>query len=52
VVLPRAFFCTRTMGVSRHPAFPAPSVSRRAGLMEELGRIAPREREVVSSYAA
>ena len=25
VVLPRAFFCTRTMGACGHPAFPAPS---------------------------
>jgi hypothetical protein len=31
VVLPRAFCCTRTMGVSRHPAFPAPSVSDEGG---------------------
>ena len=29
VVLPRAFFCTRTMGASRRPVFPAPSVRRR-----------------------
>jgi hypothetical protein len=28
VVLPRAFCCTRTMGASGHPAFPAPSVFR------------------------
>jgi hypothetical protein len=29
VVLPRAFCCTRTMGISGYPAFPAPSFCRR-----------------------
>jgi len=44
VVLPRAFCCTRTMGASRHPAFPAPSHKFEGGSQAKLGRHAPRER--------
>jgi len=44
VVLPRAFCCTRTMGASGHPAFPAPSCFWRDNFEANLGRIASRER--------
>ena len=38
VVLPRASCCTRTMGASGHPAFPAPSsVSRVANVVSARG---------------
>jgi hypothetical protein len=33
------FFCTGTAGASRHPAFPAPSVSRGHNESANLGRI-------------
>jgi hypothetical protein len=47
VVLPRAFCCTRTMGVSRHPAFPAPSSFDEGDSDANLGRFAPRERDLM-----
>jgi hypothetical protein len=48
VVLPRAFFMHADHGCSPHPAFPAPSVFDEGGLMEKLGRHAPRDSEVMS----
>jgi hypothetical protein len=36
------------MGVSGHPAFPAPSEFDEGELLEKLGRIAPRECDLVS----
>jgi hypothetical protein len=39
-------FCTRGCGCIGHPAFPTPSVGR--DIHAQLGRIAPRECEVVS----
>src|SRR3982074_2896009 len=39
-------YCTRDRGCSKHPAFPAPSIGRE--IFQGLGRIAPRDREVVS----
>src|SRR6516225_5076001 len=47
VVLPRAFFCTRTMGACGHPAFPAPSRYDEGESDEKLGRNAPRERDLL-----
>src|ERR1700737_756437 len=41
-------FCTRDRGCSAHPAFPAPSTSRRVKDDANLGRIAPRECDIVS----
>src|ERR1700682_2815409 len=38
--------CTRGCGCGGHPAFPPPSVGRK--IHAQLGRIAPRERGVVS----
>ena len=49
VVLPRAFCCTRTMGASRHPAFPAPSHKFEGASQAKLGRHAPRERRRTSA---
>src|SRR5262245_19989156 len=43
VVLPRAFLLHADHGCSPHPAFPAPSFCDEGGLLEKLGRIAPRE---------
>jgi hypothetical protein len=43
VVLPRAFLLHADHGCEGHPVFPAPSVSDEGGLMEKLGRHAPRE---------
>ena len=40
--------CTRGCGCSGHPAFPTPSVGRK--LHAQLGRIAPRGREVASGF--
>jgi hypothetical protein len=40
--------CTRDRGCSAHPVFPAPSDFWRDNEMQNLGRLAPREREVVS----
>ena len=37
--------CTRGYGCIGHPAFPAPSLCDEGGLLEELGRFAPRERD-------
>jgi len=37
--------CTRGYGCIGHPAFPAPSLRDEGGLLEELGRFAPRERD-------
>ena len=42
------FFCTRTMGASGHPAFPAPSCLTGADEFQNFGRVAPRERECMS----
>src|SRR6516164_9396695 len=39
------------MGVSRHPAFPAPSYFDEGRLIEKLGRSAPRERDLTSRSA-
>jgi hypothetical protein len=39
------FCCTRTMGASRRPAFPAPSEFNEGSSDEKLGRSAPREYE-------
>ena len=39
VVLPRAFCCTRTMGASRYPVFPAPSLDQRGRLPHSSGAI-------------
>src|ERR1700710_881462 len=44
--------CLRDRGCSAHPVFPAPSLPKRANEMENSGRIAPREREVVFSVVA
>jgi hypothetical protein len=51
VVLPRAFLLHADHGCSPHPAFPAPSSSDEGGLLEKLGRIAPRERGLTSRSA-
>ncbi|MEH2522309.1 hypothetical protein V1288_000218 [Bradyrhizobium sp. AZCC 2176] len=43
-----SFVCanrTRDRGCSKHPVFPAPSISKRANEDAHLGRDAPRERE-------
>src|ERR1700738_4035636 len=40
--------CTRGCGCNGHPAFPTPSVFEGRIVQAQLGRIAPREREVVS----
>src|SRR3954447_8051235 len=40
---------TRDRGCSKHPVFPAPSISKRADKDANLGRNAPREREVISA---
>jgi hypothetical protein len=37
------FCCTRTMGASGHPAFPAPSCFTGADEFQNFGRVAPRE---------
>src|ERR1700704_5523148 len=42
--------CARGCGCSGHPAFPTPSVGRK--IHAQLGRIAPRGREVVSEIRA
>src|SRR5438309_9597016 len=42
---------TRDRGCSKHPVFPAPSVSRRANEDANLGRKAPRDREVIPCIA-
>jgi hypothetical protein len=42
--------CTRGRGCSGHPAFPTPSKGRE--INARLGRIAPRDREVVSEIGA
>src|SRR3954467_12798074 len=39
-------FCTRGCGCIGHPAFPTPFVGRK--IHAQLGRLAPRDREVVS----
>src|SRR3954468_12247393 len=47
-----SFVCanrTRDRGCSKHPVFPAPSISKRADKDANLGRNAPREREVISA---
>jgi hypothetical protein len=44
VVLPRAFCCTRTAGISRYPVFPAPSLLRRVNDPNNSDASAPRER--------
>src|SRR2546430_4706107 len=49
-----SFVCanrTRDRGCSKHPVFPAPSVSRRANEDANLGRKAPRDREVIPCIA-
>ncbi len=43
VVLPRAFCCTRTMGTSRCPVFPAPSLKSERPATAKLGRDRRRE---------
>src|SRR4029079_2897627 len=40
---------TRDRGCSKHPVFPAPSISKRANEDASLGRNAPRDRAVVFS---
>ncbi len=42
------FFCTRTMGASGHPAFPAPSCLTGADEFQNFGRVAPRDYECMS----
>src|SRR5205823_7007173 len=42
-------FCTRDRGCSRHPAFPAPSVFKRANEFAKLGQTMPRDRERILS---
>jgi hypothetical protein len=44
---PGRALCTRDRGCSAHPVFPAPSVFRRDRCQANLGRSAPREREVI-----
>src|SRR6266851_9045377 len=39
--------CTRDRGCSAHPVFPAPSVFKGRRFPENLGRIVPRECEVM-----
>src|SRR5258708_35256820 len=39
--------CTRDRGCSAHPVFPAPSQASRAKRLANLGRIVPRDREVM-----
>src|SRR4051812_30266044 len=41
-------FCTRDRGCSAHPAFPAPSCFLGVKIDAKLGRISPRECEVIS----
>src|SRR3981189_1578476 len=41
--------CTRDRGCSAHPVFPAPSVFEGKVFLQNFGRIAPRDREVVFS---
>src|ERR1700676_700595 len=41
--------CTRDRGCSAHPVFPAPSYQRVRKFLAKLGRIAPRDREFISS---
>jgi hypothetical protein len=43
-----AMFSTGAMGAGRHPVFPAPSSFGGRRMRTNLGRIAPREREIVS----
>ena len=42
--------CTRDRGCSAHPAFPAPLIGEGVTSMANLGRMAPRDREVVSRH--
>jgi hypothetical protein len=42
--------CTRDRGCSGHPAFPTPALGRE--IQPQLGRIAPRDREVVCGIGA
>ena len=46
---PCFFHCTGAMGISRYPAFPAPSHVRESETDARLGRSAPRERESLSA---
>src|SRR5690349_4379870 len=43
---------TRDRGCSKHPVFPAPSMSKRAIEDANLGRSAPRDREIVPGAVA
>src|SRR6266568_5359285 len=43
---------TRDRGCSKHPVFPAPSISKRANEIANLGLHAPRECETVSTVIA
>src|SRR4051794_35445974 len=43
---------TRDRGCSKHPVFPAPSISKRANEDANLGRSAPRDRETMSTVIA
>src|ERR1700694_5413686 len=42
-------FCAHDRGCNRHPAFPAPSVFKEGEVDANLGRVAPRECERISS---
>src|SRR5215470_9066339 len=52
VPTPCFFFARGPWVLAKHPAFPAPSESRRDGLIGKLGHVVPRERGVVSSFFA